>query len=202
MTARVASTKDKGTGKGKGRHQPLDALLAPGERVLWRGKPERHPFVWRTWPLSLFGGVLVLAVLVFEIVVLTTEAPDVLACWGVPFALAALYMLAGHFYLTLREWHNTEYLLTEHRLLIRHGIFSPSITTYSVLGLPHTSVQMHGPDVGNIMFVPPRGEGYGPWPGYQTMWPYTPGYLLGLMYVRHPHTVEELIRRARTGQAG
>jgi hypothetical protein len=58
---------------------------------------------------------------------------------------------------------------------------------------------MRGQGVGNIMFVPPRGEGYGPWPGYRTMWPYTPGYLLGLMYVREPHKVREIIEQARRG---
>src|SRR5947208_12047872 len=82
----------------------LDAQLAPGERVLWRSKPERNPFVLRTWPLSVFGLVLITATVIYEIVVFTTEAPDALAVWGVPFALAALYMAAGHFLVTLREW--------------------------------------------------------------------------------------------------
>ena len=53
----------------------LDSLLGPGERVLWRGKPVRRDFVFRTWPLSVFGLVLVVAVFAFEVVVLTTEAP-------------------------------------------------------------------------------------------------------------------------------
>jgi hypothetical protein len=175
----------------------LEANLAPGEKVIWRGKPERAPFVWRTWPLSIFGAILVAAIVAYETVILTTEAPDVLAVWGVPFALAGLYMLVGHFLITSQEWHNTEYMVTEQRVLIRHGIFSPSLTMYSVLGLPQIVVEMHGENVGNLMFRPPTGQGYGPWPGYQTMWPYTPGYLLGLLYVRNPVEVKRLIERAR-----
>ena len=177
----------------------LTTLLGPGEKVLWQGKPERAPFVLRTWPLSLFGAVLVVSVVAFEWVVLTTEAPDWLALYSVPFALAGLYMAVGHFAVTYYEWLQTEYLVTESRVLICHGIFSPSLAAYSLLGLPHTGVEMQGQNVGNIMFKPQEGQGYGPWPGYQTMWPYTPGYVLGLMYVRHPHQVEQIINRARTG---
>ena len=165
--------------------------------MLWRGKPECQPFVWRTWPLSIFGGILLLSVVVFETVILTTEAPDILACWGIPFAVAGLYMAVGHFLLTYREWRNTEYMVTESRVLIRHGIFSPAITVYSLLGLPQTIVEMQGTAVGNIMFKPPQGQGYGPWPGYRTMWPYTPGYLVGLLYIRNPQEVEKLIDTAR-----
>lgn len=175
----------------------LDANLGPIEKVLWRGKPERGPFVWRTWPLSIFGGVLLAAAIAFETIILTTEAPDLLACWGIPFFFAALYMLVGHFLLTSREWHNTEYVVTDTRVLIRHGIFVPRVKVYSLSALPHTLVEMRGKDVGNIMFKPQQGEGYGPWPGYHTMWPYTPGYLLGMMYLRNPYEVQKVIEGAR-----
>ncbi len=174
--------------------------LRAGERVLWRGKPEREAFVWRTWPLSVFGGALLAAVIVYYGVVLTTDAPDLLAIWGVPFAIAAIYMLGGHFILTSREWANTEYLVTDSRVLIRHGIFSPRLTSYSMVSLPHTQVVMHGDNIGNVMFKGPFGQGYGPPPGYQTMWPYTPGYVLGLMCVRDPRNVQAVIERARSGR--
>jgi hypothetical protein len=178
----------------------LDAMLAPGEVVLWRGKPERQAFVFRTWPLSVFGAVLVTAAGAYIAVVLTTEAEDWLAWLALPFMLAALYMLAGHFLVTRREWENTEYLVSERQVLIRHGIWEPHITMYSLSGLPHTVVEMRGRDVGNVLFQPRDGQGYGPYPGYQTMWPYTPGYVLGLMYVRNPREVQRIIERAR-GQA-
>jgi hypothetical protein len=175
----------------------LEARLAPGEVVLWRGKPVRRAFVYRTWPLSIFGGVLVLAAVAFEFIVLSTEAPDMLALVGIPFSLAALYMVAGHFFVTAREWSNTEYLVSERQVLIQHGIFRPSVTMFSLWGLPHTVVEMHGPEVGNLMFKPREGQGYGPYPGYQTMWPYTPGYVLGFLYIHDPEKVQALIERAR-----
>jgi hypothetical protein len=106
-------------------------------------------------------------------------------------------MLVGHFLVTRREWANTEYLVSERQVLIRHGIWQPRLLMYSLSGLPHTVVEMRGPDVGNVMFKPREGQGYGPYPGYQTMWPYTPGYVLGLMYVRNPREVQEIIERAR-----
>ncbi len=185
------------TAHAKNANTHLEANLAPGERVLWRGKPVQRAFVWRTWPLSIFGGVLIATVVAFEAVILTTEAPDLLAVWGVPFALAGLYMAVGHFLLTYREWLNTEYVVTEQRVLIRHGIFSPVLTIYSLLGLPQTTVEMRGDGVGNIIFRPQQGHGYGPWPGYQMMWPYTPGYLVGLLYIRNPDEVQRLIETHR-----
>lgn len=179
----------------------LAGELRVGERVLWRGKPEREAFVRRTWPLSVFGGALLVAVVAFYMVVLTTEAPDLLGLWGIPFAIAALYMLVGHFSLTRREWSHTEYLVTDSRVLIRHGIFSPRLTSYSMVSLPHTQVVMHGDDIGNVLFKGPFGQGYGPPPGYRTMWPYTPGYVLGFMYVRDPGAVQAIIEAARWGVA-
>jgi hypothetical protein len=178
----------------------LAGELRVGERVLWRGRSEREAFVRRTWPLSVFGGALLAAVVAYYAVVLTTEAPDLLAFWGIPFALAALYMLVGHFILTRREWSNTEYFVTDSRVLIRHGIFSPRLAGYDLVGLPHTQVIMYGENTGNVMFKGPFGQGYGPPPGYQTMWPYTPGYVLGFMYVRDPHGVQALIEAARRGE--
>jgi hypothetical protein len=159
----------------------LAGELRVGERVLWRGKPEREAFVRRTWPLSVFGGALLAAVVAYYGVVLTS-------------------MLVGHFVLTRREWDHTEYLVTDSRVLIRHGIFSPRLASYALVSLPHTQVVMHGDNIGNVMFKGPFGQGYGPPPGYQTMWPYTPGYVLGLMYVRDPHGVQAVIERARSGR--
>jgi hypothetical protein len=178
----------------------LDARLAPGEVVLWRGKPVRQAFIFRTWPLSIFGVLLVAAVIAFEWVVLSPGAPGWLAVMGVPFGLAALYMAVGHYFITAREWVNTEYLVTGRQVLIRHGIFRPTIAMYSLLGLPHTTVEMHGSSTGNVMFVPREGEGYGPAPGYQTMWPYTPDYIVGFLYIHDPKAVQSLIESARRGR--
>lgn len=175
----------------------LDERIAPGEQIIWRGKPARSAFVLRTWPLSVFGAILVAAVATFVYTVLTTPAPDMLALVGIPLGLVALYMAVGHFVITSLEWKNTEYLVTRQQVLIKHGIFKPVITRFSLLGLPHTVVEMHGADVGNIMFKPREGHGYGPYPGYSTMWPYTPGYLLGFLYIHHPEEVQALIERAR-----
>src|SRR5258708_10067907 len=98
-----------------------------------------------------------------------------------------------------RECSLTEYMVTERQVRVRHGMFAPTVTAYSLLGLPHTVVQMQGQGVGNLMFKPREGQGYGPWPGYQTMWPYTPGYLLGMMYIRDPQGVQGVIEGARRG---
>ncbi len=181
----------------EGRFDPFEKVLTPGEHVLWRGKPEKGPFVFRTWPLTVYGGLLLATVIVYWWTILTTEAPDDLAFWGIPFGIAALYMAVGHFVLTTHEWHNTEYIVTDARVLIMHGAITPKMAIYSLAGLPHTIVEMHGQDVGNIMFKPQQGQGYGPWPGYQNMWPYTPGYLLGIMYILNPEEIQQLIEEAR-----
>jgi hypothetical protein len=175
----------------------LNAFLAPGEVVLWRGKPERRPFVFRTWPLSIFGVALIVAALFYEVIVLTTEAPDLLALPVLPFLLVALYMAVGHFLVTAREWANTEYVVTERQVLIRHGILTPTVTTYSLHGLPLTTIEMRGTDTGNLLFKPREGQGYGPYPGYQTMWPYTPDYVLGFLFIHDPQHVQQIIEQAQ-----
>ena len=87
--------KTQSAAVSKAANAPLKSYLGPGEQVLWRGKPERGPFVFRTWPLSVFGLLLVTSVTLFLIVVLTSEAPDGLAFYAIPFVLLGLYMAAG-----------------------------------------------------------------------------------------------------------
>lgn len=177
--------------------QSLDARLAIGEEIFWRGKPVRQAFVYRTWPLSIFGGVFLLIALVSEVIFVVDGAPFFVTLLGLPFVFGALYAAVGHFVLTAMEWQNTEYMVTGRQVLIRHGILKPAITMYSILGFPHTTVEMAGPGIGNVLFTPRQGDGYGPAPGYQTMWPYTPGYVLGFLYVEDPVHVQELIEKAR-----
>jgi hypothetical protein len=181
----------------KSKIEDLDAHLAPGEVILWRGKPERRPFIFRTWPLSIFGIALIVAALFYEVIVLTTEAPDLLSLPVLPFLLVALYMAFGHFFVTAREWTNTDYVVTERQVLIRHGILTPTVTKYSLHGLPLTTIEMRGHDIGNLLFKPREGQGYGPYPGYQTMWPYTPDYVLGFLFIHNPQHVQQIIEQAQ-----
>lgn len=177
--------------------ESLDARLAIGEEVLWRGKPVRTAFVYRTWPLSIFGGVLLILSLIFEVLMIAGGAPWFVYVLSAPFVLGALYMAVGHFIITEMEWRNTEYMVTGRQVLIRHGIFRPNVTMFSILGLPHITLEQTGPNMGNLLFKPREGHGYGPQPGYQTMWPYTPGYVLGFLYIENPSHVQDIIDKAR-----
>ena len=70
-------------------------------------------------------------------------------------------MLVGHFLVTSLEWRNTEYVVSERQVLIRHGIFQPVLTHFSLHGA-HTVVEMHGVDIGNLMFKPRAGQATAP----------------------------------------
>jgi hypothetical protein len=141
--------------------------------------------------------VLLPAALAFELAMLSTNAPIFVTLAGLPFVFAALYMAVGHFVATALEWNNTEYMVTGRQVLISHGIIRPAVPMFSILGPPHTTLEMQGPNIGNVLFKPREGQGYGPAPGYQTMWPYTPGYVLGFLYIEDPADVQAIIEKAR-----
>jgi hypothetical protein len=105
--------------------------LAPGEQVLWSGKPDSRRWFYREdlvlVPLSLLWGGFAIF---WEAIVLTGAAAHkgaavllVFALWGVPFVLGGLYLIFGRVF--ARRWlrRRSLYVLTDRRVLS----FSPSL---------------------------------------------------------------------------
>ena len=110
--------------------------LAPGERLLWSGRPRGGIQLDRSdaalIPLSLVVGGFAL------IAVAATATPD-FSVRSVPATLVivvlALYMLVGRFLIDARSRSTTAYGLTDRRALIIGGLFGSERGSFVVGGL-------------------------------------------------------------------
>lgn len=123
--------------------------LDPQEAVIWSAKPERSLFVRRHRTVSALG-MLFLAIVVFWFGVTlafvganSAVVPSLLFYWGMPSLVVGVLLLYGPLVLASREWRNTLYLLTNRRLIIQHGIFSPRVSYVPLNDLPRIEIDAH-----------------------------------------------------------
>jgi hypothetical protein len=107
----------------------IHVYLAPGEQLLWSGRPD--PEV-RFAPVDLFlvpfsvmwGGFAVF----WEVGVLASGAGPFFVLWGIPFVLMGLYFMIGRFAYKKRRKLKTAYGLTDRRAIVAVGASSMSDT--------------------------------------------------------------------------
>lgn len=136
--------------------------LMPGEKLLWRGQPGQglrlSPRDGLLIPFSLaWCGFAVF----WESTVARTNAPWFFLLWGAMFVAAGLYFVIGRFILDAWLRFNTQYAVTDRRVLIlRSGAFS-SFVALNREQLPQTQLTESGNGRGTIVF----GEPASAWAG-------------------------------------
>ena len=97
--------------------------LEDGEKVLWQGKPEFGPFI-----LSGFGGIIPgIGFLVFSLFWTVSAngagAPAEFLIFGTLFTLIGLFILLGGPITQYLRFKNTEYMITDRRIITQTGVF-------------------------------------------------------------------------------
>jgi hypothetical protein len=97
----------------------LQDVLAPGERLLWHGRPKQG-FALRGLDAGLipFSIIWTAAVLIGIIAMLAEGGGAIALLFMLPFVLMAAYLLAGRFWLDARLRANTYYALTSQRIIV------------------------------------------------------------------------------------
>jgi hypothetical protein len=181
---------------------PLLNELAPGESVVWQGKPHKWLFI-TTGPLhevlfvpfSLAWGGFFACLEVFAIHAGSVGGALLFA----PFLLVGLYLIGGRFWMGKRCWENTYYLITNTRVLVRVGAVNPRVTSLDFakicsvhlhakrLGLGHINLNSGGCHVFGSIY---------PWqPG--ASWAIINGLVVTIpsfRYIRDPENVYETLR--------
>ena len=127
--------------------------LGADEAVRWEGRPAPRCFVFRNWRRSVFGILLLLFSVFWEMVGLQVGAifDSRLIAWiFVPFVAAGLYLAIGHLLLARLEWANVFYAVTDRRLLVRRGFFRPRLESLPLSELTHFLMQPLGEELGTF----------------------------------------------------
>jgi hypothetical protein len=131
----------------------LQGELAPGERLLWSGRPQGGIKFTATdayrIPVSiLFTGVS----LDWTILAIAAGSGFMFALTGLPFLLFGLYMNFGRFPLDARRRNRTYYGLTDRRIIIVSGLVSSEVTSISLRNLPNVVLDAKSDGSGTITF--------------------------------------------------
>ena len=104
----------------------LETHIEHDESLLWLGKPKTG-IVFRTSDIFLVPFSLIWCGFVVFWCASVADISPLMSLFGVPFVLVGLFMVFGRFILDARQRANTVYGITEHRIIIKSGIFSKSI---------------------------------------------------------------------------
>jgi Bacterial PH domain len=149
---------------------PLESHLGPGERLLWSGRPRQGIILRLSDAYVIPFSILWAGFAVFwESSVIMSGAPLLFTLWGIPFVLMGAYITVGRFLLDMRTRAKTFYGVTNVRILIVSGAFTPTIKSLNLRTLADISLEQRGNGIGTITFG--RGAPFGSlargiwWPG-------------------------------------
>jgi hypothetical protein len=131
--------------------------LDSGESMKWSGIPRQGLLLRGSdaflIPFSLiWGGFAVF----WEYSVVTADAPLIFKLWGIPFVFVGLYITVGRFFLDARQREKTFYGLTDKRVIIVSGMFSPTINTLPLKSLSEITLQENSDRTGTVYFGRPH----------------------------------------------
>lgn len=107
--------------------------LDNNENLIWTGQPKKG-IIFRSSDIFLIPFSLLwcgFAIFWFT-TVLTSGAPFFFVLFGIPFVIVGLNFVFGRFIIDAKQRASTIYGLTEHRIIIKSGIFTKSIKSLNI----------------------------------------------------------------------
>jgi hypothetical protein len=172
--------------------------LLPGERLIWSGKPRQGLYFRATdlflVPFSLLWGGFAIF---WETSVIFSGAPFFFWLWGIPFVLAGIYIVAGRFVVDAWARRNTDYTLTDRRVLIVRARPFAKTTALNLGMLPDIGLSEGRNGRGTIQFGPASFFADGGWGAWMPAFDPTPR-LVGIDDARAVFTrLQSLLPQAR-----
>lgn len=165
-----------------------DARLAGDETLRWEGRPAPRCFTFRHWRHALFGLLLFLLALYWE--VLGVQLGGVygwpwLPLIPLPFLLVGLYLALGQLFQARLEWEHVAYAVTERRILVRRGLGGRRREELALADVVWFRLRPYGEELGTLQ-VRGRQE----------------GQRLVLCCIEYPRRVTALLEQAMAASGG
>jgi len=133
----------------------ISSELVAGETVLWSGQP-RQGITLRSSdalmiPFSLVWGGFALS---WEYEVISSDAPWLMALFGLPFVVIGLYLIAGRFYYDAMLREKTFYGITNQRIIMLSGIRKKQALYLSISDIESVSAIKNSDGSGEIILGP------------------------------------------------
>jgi hypothetical protein len=176
--------------------QALQPYLAPGEGLLWTGRP-RQGLVLQAMDAFIIPFSLVWASLALTAVFASAHAPPANPARAMPLAMGllfgavAFYITIGRFLVDAWQRAHIVYGLTEERAIIVSTGFGTSVTSFDLASLPGLKLIETGNGIGTIEL-----RDAGP---YRNAYWYTTSAGSSFFRIDGARQVFELIRQQRAG---
>ncbi len=178
--------------------------LAPGEEILWTGRPFGGFYLDpRTIFPAMFGVFFFIFALLTMARILADPKPMpidgfvVLTFWFVGVGSISVYFIFGRFWLDARRRQRISYMLTNERIIIRSGLIVPKKTVLDLASINNLSWESASRGGGHVLLAP-RSDAVAAWfhPGFN---PWYLGFGIPVLeLIDEPEQVFDLIRTART----
>ncbi|MCK6479294.1 MAG: PH domain-containing protein [Planctomycetes bacterium] len=168
----------------------LAGALAPGEAVLWTGRPRGG---LRLRPSDLFlvpFSLLWCGFIAFwEWMAFARNSPLFFKLWGIPFLLVGVYLLFGRYFVDALLRGRTRYAITSSRVLLVSGALLPRVDSLSLRNLPMISLRERADGSGDIVLGSPSPFAAVALPGWPGFREFTPPTLDSIPEVRRVHGI-------------
>ncbi len=138
--------------------EPFASYLAPGEEIIWQGKPASTIYFKKTEMIVMpfgIGNCCAIAYL-YYLLSRTGDVTTLDELKMLPFTIFALYTLFGRLTLDAYRRSKTNYGITANRILINTGIFSSTVHSILIDKLYKTEITNHKDDTGTITLYTPE----------------------------------------------
>lgn len=176
----------------------LETHLNPDEKVIWSGKPVKKAFILPGLASIPFGLIFVGFSIFWMWGASLGGAPDFFTLFGLPFILIGIAVTFGPTILQLMRYKNTEYMITNKRLITQTGAIGLDTRFVDFEKIQEVYVQIGIIDrlLGTGTLVPMTAGFSGFFPsgrhGYGSMQGWRPNFSA----LREPYKVQKLLQEA------
>ncbi|MCT4660870.1 MAG: hypothetical protein N4A40_03340 [Tissierellales bacterium] len=134
----------------------IENYLYDNEKILWLGKPKIKIFSVLDILIIPVTIIWLGIIVAWETMAFSIGAPFIFQLFAVPYILIGLYVLIGRYILKIYLKRNTNYCVTNQRIIILKKLKSFKVESEEISNLSIVNIENKGHNFGNVIF----GNGY------------------------------------------